>query len=205
MGMFDSLNPVAAVSGGLQTLGGIAQTLFSGAKKANAKVMDAAKQYKPNQSIGSYYDAALAKYNPNAYNSLAYQNTLNNIRGNLGTGLSKSQDLRGGLATIGTLTNNADRSMASAAASADAASGADLNRVGQSAGMKTREDRVPQDIMFNLLAKDAAGRSKIKNDGFQNIFNGISTLAGVKGKGGGGIGGGKYADKYSQGDDNTMG
>jgi hypothetical protein len=196
----------AVISGGLQTLGGIAQVAFSGVKKANKNLEAHANSYKPNESIADYYNKSLAKYNPNPYNSLSYQNATNKIQGNLATGISTSQDRRGGLATIGSLVSGANSANANAAAAAEAQSGADLNRLGQAAGMKTREDKVPFDLKYNLLAAKAAAAAKTKSDGLQNIFGGLSTVASgglFDGKGKGGSSKKGYKEKWEVGDDNT--
>ena len=179
---FSEINPVSAVSSGLQFLGGLGQTLFSGVKKANRNLENFSKTYTPNQSISDYYNKAMANYNPNPYNSLSYQNAANKVQGNLATGISASQDRRGGLGSIGSLVNNANQADANAAASADAAGRANLNILGQAAGMKTREDKVPFDLQYNLLAMKAGAAAKTKSDGLQNMFGGLSSGASQFGK-----------------------
>ena len=173
----------ALVAGGLQTLGGAAQTLFSGVKKANANLENFASTYKPNESIADFYNKSLANYSANPYSSLSYQNSINNNQGNLAAGLNKTQDLRSGLASVGNLvqgTNNAD---ANAAATAQQQSQSALSNLGQAAGMKTREDKVPFDLKYNLLSAKAAAAAKTKSQGLQNMFGGLSTAAGKYGQG----------------------
>ena len=173
------INPVSLVSSGLQTLGGLGQVLFSGVKKANSNLENFSKTYTPNQSIGDYYNKALANYNANAYNSLSYQNALNKNAGGLAFGNSAASDQRGGLGNIGSLVNGYNQSNAAAAASAESQNRANLSLYGQASGMKTREDKVPFDLTYNLLAQKAAAAAKTKSDGLQNMFGGLSSGAGA--------------------------
>ena len=198
------INPVSAISSGLQLIGGLGQTLFSGVKKANRKLENFANTYKPNESISDFYNKSLAQYNANPYNSLAYQNATNKVQGNLATGISASQDRRGGLASISSLVNNANQADANAAANAEAASSRDLNRLGQAAGMKTREDKVPFDLKYNLLAMKAAAAAQTKRDGLQNMFGGLSSgAAALKGSGMGNKSNSNYKQSWEVSDDNT--
>lgn len=176
---FSEINPVSAISSGLQTLGGLGQVLFSGVKKANSNLENFSKTYTPNQSIGDYYNKALANYNANPYNSLSYKNAMNNNAGSMATGLNSAQDQRGGLASIGSLVNGNNQSNAAAAASAESQNRANINVLGQATGMKAREDKVPFDLTYNLLAQKAAAAAKTKSDGLQNMFGGLSSGAGA--------------------------
>ena len=191
------INPVSLVSSGLQTLGGLGQVLFSGVNKANKKLENFSKTYTPNQSIADYYNKALANYNPNAYNSLSYQNAVNKDAGGLAFGNSAASDQRGGLGNIGSLVNGYNQSNAAAAASADSQNRANLNILGQASGMKTREDKVPFDMQYNLLAANAANAAKTKSDGLQNIFGGISSGSSLL-KGGDSNTTNKQIPKYKQ-------
>jgi len=192
----DPLTIASLASGALKTIGGGLQTLFSGEKKANRKLERFADTYKPNESIMDFYNKALAKYDPNAYNSAAYRQQTNQIGRNLATGIGASQNRRGGLATIGGLVQGSNDASARAAAQAEQQQGQDLSRLGQAAGMKTQEQRYPFEMKYNLLAAKAGQAARTKNMGLQNIFGGLSDVAGMAGGGDGGTGAaGKKAGK----------
>jgi hypothetical protein len=167
------------IAGGAQALGGVAQTLFSGEKKANRKLEAFAKTIKPSSSILDYYNKALAKYSPNAYTSAAYQQQQNQIGRNLATGITSSQNRRGGLATIGGLVQNANDASARAGAAAEQQQGQNLSRLGQAAQMQTREMQRPEEMQYNLLSAKAGQAASRKNQGLKNIFGGLTTVGGI--------------------------
>ena len=90
-----SLDPLQDAASIGQTVLGVGQTLFSGKKKAERNLENYANSYKPNQSIMDFYNKAYARYNPNAYNSAEYQNSVNQNNRSLVTGINAAQDRRG--------------------------------------------------------------------------------------------------------------
>lgn len=177
--------PITAgiIAGGLKTVGGLAQTIFSGEKKANRKLEQFANTYKPNESIMDFYNKALSRYDSNAYNSAAYKQQTNQIGRNLATGIGASQSRRGGLATIGGLVQGSNDASARAAAQAEQQQAQSLGQLGQAAGMKTQEQKYPFEMKYNLLAAKAGQAARTKNMGLQNIFGGLSDVAGMAGGG----------------------
>jgi hypothetical protein len=175
--------PITAgiIAGGLKTVGGLAQTIFSGEKKANRKLEQFANTYKPNESIMDFYNKALSRYDSNAYNSAAYKQQTNQIGRNLATGIGASQSRRGGLATIGGLVQGSNDASARAAAQAEQQQAQSLGQLGQAAGMKTQEQKYPFEMKYNLLAAKAGQAARTKNMGLQNIFGGLSDVAGMAG------------------------
>jgi len=171
------LDPLSLASSGLQLVGGLAQTIFSGEKKANENLDKFAATYKPNESIMDFYNKALARYDTNPYNSLSYKNQTNQIGRNLVTGINASQNRRGGLSSISGLVQGSNDANAKAAAQAQNQQAQALSQLGQAAGMKTREQLYPFEMKYNLLAQKAGQASTRKNHGLQNIFGGLSNAS----------------------------
>jgi len=169
----------------LQTVGGLLQTAFSGVKKANKNLENFANTYKPNESIMDFYSKALSKYSPNAYNSASYRQQTNNIGRNLSTGINAAQTRRGGLATISGLVQGANDASGRAVAQAEQQQNQDLAQLGTATNMKAAEDKIPFQIKYNLLSAKAGQAAKMKNNGLQNIFGGLSSGASLFGGMGG--------------------
>ena len=171
-------DPISLVSGGLQSLVGAGQAIF-GAGKARRTQQDLegyANSFQPNQSIMDYYNKSLSRYNSNPYQTQQFQQENNLQQRNLATGLGFAQDRRGGLASIGRLTQQANDASSRSASQAEAAQGQNLSRLGQAAGMKTAEDQKKFDMIYNLKAAKAGQAASTVNSGIKNIFGGLSTL-----------------------------
>ncbi len=166
------------VSGGLQSLIGAGQALFGGgkAKRAQKDLEGYANSFQPNQSIMDYYNKSLEKYNTNPYQTQQYQQQNNLAQRNLATGLNFAQDRRGGLSSLGRLTQQANDAGAKAVSSAEAQQGQNLNRLGQAAGMKTNEEQKKFDLLYNLKAMKAGAAAGTVNSGIKNLYGGLSTL-----------------------------
>lgn len=159
-----------------QALLGAGQMLFSGQKKEQKKLEGLANSYTPNASILDYYDKALAKYDPNAYNSASYREGKTRIGSNLATGISATQDRRSGVGSIGSLVAGADRASLSNIANAEQINSAALGRLGQATGMKAAEDKYKFELGYNLQAKKAAAAAEKFNAGISNIGGAISSV-----------------------------
>ena len=61
------------ISSTIQTLTGLGQLLFSGKGKAEKALEAQANSYQTPSSILDYYNKALNRYTPNAYQSAGYQ------------------------------------------------------------------------------------------------------------------------------------
>lgn len=183
-------DPISLVSGGLQTVVGAGQAIFGApkAKRTQKDLENYANSFQPNQSIMDYYNKSLEKYNSNPYQTQQYQQQNNLAQRNLATGLNFSQDRRGGLATIGRLTQQANDASAKAVSQAEATQGQNLSRLGQAAGMKTNEEQKKFDMLYNLKAAKAGQAASTVNSGIKNMFGGLSTLgAGYMGGQGNGV------------------
>lgn len=150
------------------------------------------KSAKPNQSILDYYGKALAKYNPNPYQTVSYQQQKNSIDRNLATGLNSAQNRRMGIGSVGAFVQQANDSSARAAGNAEASNSRDLSVLGQAAGAKSAEDRRLFDMRYNLTAMKAGANAATENTGIQNVFSGLGNAAylyGMKDNTGGSGGG----------------
>jgi hypothetical protein len=170
-------DPVSGILGGAQMLGGLAQTIFSGKKKAERNLENFGNSYQKNQSIMDYYNKALSKYNVNPYTSASYKNATQTAGRGLATGISALGDRRSALAGITGLVQGYDDAGLRAAANAERESAQALNTLGNATSMKAREDRVPFDLKYNLLAQKAAGANATKAAGWNNIWGGLGTAA----------------------------
>ncbi len=171
-------DPLSLVSGGVQSLVGLGQSIFGAgkAKRTQKDLENYANSFQPNQSIMDYYNKSLEKYNTNPYQTQQYQQQNNLAQRNLATGLNYAQDRRGGLASIGRLTQQANDTGAKAASQAEAMQGQNLNRLGQAAGMKTNEEQKKFDLLYNLKAMKAGQAASTVNSGIRNVFGGLGTL-----------------------------
>ena len=167
----------ALIAGGVKVLGGVAQAAFSGRKKKERDLEKFANSYTPNSSIMDYYNKSLARYNANPYQSQSYQNQQNLINRNLATGLSASQDRRGGLAALSGLVQGSNDASARAGAMAENQQAQALSQLGSAAGAKTREDSKKFDMIYNLKAMKAGQAAATQNAGLKNAFGGLGDIA----------------------------
>lgn len=174
--------PALAIAG-VQALGGLAQTIFSGRKKKERDLENYANSYTPNSSIMDYYNKSLARYNANPYQSQSYQNQTNLINRNLATGINATQDRRGGLSTISGLVQGANDASAKAGAMAENQQAQALGQLGTASGMKAREDAKKFDMLYNLKAMKAGQAAQTQNMGYKNIFGGLSNASMLMGGG----------------------
>lgn len=157
-------------------------------KKAEAALENQVNQEKPDSSILDYYNKALAKYSPNPYQSISYNQQNNQIQRNLATGLNNAQDRRLGLGALGGLVQQANDSSAKAVANADAQGRQDLSVLGGAAQRLSSEKKRLFDMKYNLLAMKAGQSAATENAGYRNIYGGLSNLSTL-------LGGGKKEDK----------
>jgi len=167
----------------LQLGGGLLQGIFGGGarRKSQKELETMADNYKPNEGILDYYNKALARYSANPYQSTGYQNQSNQIQRNLATSISSGQDRRQGLMGTAMAVQQANDAGARAAAQAEQQQGAALGQLGQAAGVKSAEDRRKFDMKYNLLAMKAGNSASTENQGYRNIFGGLSNLSTILG------------------------
>jgi len=182
----------AAIQAGL----GLYQTIAGGIRaKKSEKALSKMQSptYDLNPSITDYYQKALARYNPNAYQSAGYRQGQQNIGSNLAAGITASQDRRGGLANVSNLVAQSNRASLSNVANAENQQAQALGQLGSAAGMKAGDDRMafninkvqPFERKYNLLAAKASGGNKVMGAGLSNIFGAAQSYDQIK-----------QADKY---------
>lgn len=158
---------------------GLYQSLSADAKKKKEeKALQAqADGFQPNASLLDLYNKALAKYNPNPYQTASYGQQSNQINRNLATGLNAASNRRLGLGAIGGLVQQANDASARAAGNAEASNRQDLSQLAQASGMKTQEQQKKFDLMYNLTAAKAGAYAQTENTGLQNLYGGLSNAA----------------------------
>ncbi len=173
------LEPVSAISGGLQALVGAGQAIFGNKKRKSteADLTNYANQFQPNQSILDYYNKSLAKYNTDPTQTGTYKVQQNQIGANTANAIGATQDRRGGLASIGKIMGGANRATGQNLIQAEAQQQQNLNRLGQAAGMKTNEEQKKFDLLYNLKAMKAGQAASTVNQGIRNLYGGLSTIA----------------------------
>ncbi len=162
---------VPAIAKGV--FGGI-QSIFSGRGAAEKDLENYANSYKVSSGILDYYNKALSRYSANPYTSQSYQNQANQIKGNMATGIAAAQDRRSGLAAISGLNRQSNRAFANAGAAAEQQQAQALGQLGQAAGVKNAAEQKGFDMKYNLKAMKAGQAAKRENDGYQNMFGGLT-------------------------------
>src|SRR5574337_41222 len=96
--------PVALIPAGLQTVGGIVQSMFGGRQAHKAqKQMErmATPNSQPNQGINDYYQQALQRYNTSPYQSTQYNLAKQNAANTTAAGLNALSDRKSSIAGVG--------------------------------------------------------------------------------------------------------
>lgn len=180
------LDPISGAIGGLQTLVGLGQSLFSGRKKQerafNAQI-DKAPKTQSNQSIMDYYNQALQRYNVNPTDSALYKRSMQDINRGVATGLSSLQDRRSGIAGASSILRASNDAKLNAEVAAENEKSSRFNQLGSATDAKAADDRYVFDINeltpFNLRTQLAGMKLGAANENFragqQNIFGGLQT------------------------------
>lgn len=182
-----SFDPVSTALGGLQTLFGIGQSIFSGRKKAERalnKQIDNAPKTSANKSILDFYNTALSRYNVNPTDSAMYKRQQQNIGRNQATALSSLQDRRSGLAGASSILRASNDASLDANVAAEQERNQRFGMLGNATGMKANEDErvfeqnemLPFNLRTQLKAQQLQGANQRANAGTQNIFGGAQTL-----------------------------
>jgi hypothetical protein len=173
------IDPVSLGIQGVQTLGGIVQSIggLIQAKRAQRGLQNLVSSYKPNQGILDFYNKALQRYNVNPFTSATYQQQTQQAQRGLASGISALNDRRSVVGGIGSLVQGYNDSNLKAAALAEQQQGQALGQLGQASALKAQEERIPFDMQYNLLAMKAQGGNQIMNSGLSNIFGGLSSAS----------------------------
>lgn len=177
--------------------GGI-QSIFSGRRKAEKDLENFANSYKVSPGILDYYNKALARYSANPYTSQYYQNQSNQIGRNMASGINAAQDRRSALAAISTLNRGANDAYAKAGVTAEGLQGQALGQLGQAAQAKNAAEQKGFDMKYNLKAMKAGQAATRENQGYQNIYSGLTDAAKLGTLFGGGDGNKKSVFGYGE-------
>ncbi len=171
--------PAAAITGGLQALGGLAQSIFGGgqANRAQKRLEKMISGYKPDEGIRDYYSKALNRYNANPYTSPLFNYMSQKIGAGTAQGINALQDRRSVLAGLPSLIQNQNDALLKTAAEAEGQKGQQLAQLGGATQMKAQEDKYKFENMANLLGQKASGGNMIANSGYSNIFGGLNNVA----------------------------
>jgi hypothetical protein len=129
------------------------------AKNLEDKTKAEFAKLKPNESILDYYNKAYNQYDRNPYQSLFYNQQMNNIGRNAATGLNAAQQRRGGLSVIPSITQGMSDASQKAGVAAESMGAQALGRLGQAAGAKAGEENRIKGLQLGLLQTEAAAKA----------------------------------------------
>jgi hypothetical protein len=179
---------IAAIAGGVQALGGAAQSIFSGRKKAENELNAFAKQsplYKGSKSINDYYQQAMNRYNENPYQSQQYQLGAMNAQRATAQGIGALQDRRSAIGGISRLAAGQQNAMQNLGAQAEAQRSSRFGQLGQAAQAKTAEDykmfdinqMTPYNRQLQLKQMAAQAANERHNAGLQMVGSALGGIA----------------------------
>ena len=190
---------IAAIAGGVQALGGAAQSIFSGRKRKERELNEFAKQsplYQGSKSINEYYQQALNRYNENPYQSQQYQLGAMNAQRATAQGIGALQDRRSAIGGIGRLALGQNAAMQNLGAQAEAQRNQRFGQLGQAAQAKTAEDykmfdinqMTPYNRQLQLKQMAAQAANDRANAGMQMVGSALGGIAqaGIMAESGGG-------------------
>lgn len=178
---------IPLLASGVKTLGGIAQTAFSGQKKAERaleKSIEAIPEYTMSPSILQYYEQAKQRYGVSPTQTAMYKRQMQNIQRAGATGLAglrSSRERIGGVPSI--IRGLADASLGAEVAGEQEQArrfgqfgSATQMKAGQEAAVEQRKLAKQYQRISAAQAK-AAGRAAVKRAGLTNIFGGLTDIA----------------------------
>jgi len=180
-----TISAIGAGAGLLQT--GIGLFGAHKAQKNLEKLASQAPIYQPSRAIGDYYNEAKNRYLQSPYNTQMYQQAMNNVQRNLGSGVGALQDRRLALGGVSSLVDQSNRAMGQAGVQAEALRNQNFGRLGQAAGMQAGEDRYafqnnqvnPWQTKMQLAGAKASGMNQLANAGIGNIFTGLGNISNI--------------------------
>jgi hypothetical protein len=179
---------IAAIAGGAQALGGAAQSIFSGRKKAERELNAFAKQsplYQGSKSINDYYQQALNRYNENPYQSQQYQLGAMNAQRATAQGIGALQDRRSAIGGVSRLALGQNAAMQNLGAQAEAQRNQRFGQYGQAAQAKASEDykmfdinkMTPYNRQLQLKQLAAQAANDRANAGLQMVGSALGGIA----------------------------
>jgi len=179
---------IAAIAGGVQALGGAAQSIFSGRKKRENELNAFAKAsplYQGSKSINDYYQQALNRYSENPYQSQQYQLGAMNAQRATAQGIGALQDRRSAIGGISRLAAGQQNAMQNLGAQAEAQRSSRLGQLGQAAQAKASEDykmfdinqMTPYNRQLQLKQMAAQAANERYNAGVQMVGSALGGVA----------------------------
>lgn len=179
---------IAAIAGGVQALGGAAQSIFSGRKKRENELNAFAKAsplYQGSKSINDYYQQALNRYSENPYQSQQYQLGAMNAQRATAQGIGALQDRRSAIGGISRLAAGQQNAMQNLGAQAEAQRSSRLGQLGQAAQAKASEDykmfdinqMTPYNRQLQLKQMAAQAANERSNAGLQMVGSALGGVA----------------------------
>lgn len=164
-------------------------------KRAEAAYEAEVNKQKVDEGVMDVYNKALARYNPNAYQSSFYNQQKQNVLGQQAAGISALQDRRSALAGIPSITQASNRALQSAAVGAEQQQAQQLGQLSSAAGAVSAQRQRIADLKMGILGRKAAAAAQRQNELTQGAINtGMSAISmGFKG----GMGGGSTTSKSS--------
>lgn len=167
---------------------GLYQMLFSGKRKAQRQLENAAKNtptYGGNQGLKDFYQEAYNRYNTSPENSALYQSSINNINRNTANALNFYQDRRGALNAAGQLYASQNAATNQAAMNAEQQRNQRFGILGNAASMKSSDDMqrfninslMPYQTKLSLLSTKSGNANQRFNAGIQNISTAANNAA----------------------------
>ena len=182
---------VGAIAGGLQTLTGLGQMIFSGRKKAE-KELNAIQNptYEGSKPISTYYQTALQRYYTPPSQTSMYKRNMQNVMRNTATGLGALRGRGGALAGVNQLVSNQNNALLNTEAAAEQEQNRRFQQLGGATGMMAQDENRQFDInkMMPFQRKDRLAQMKLGaanarfDAGMQNIYGGLGSLSMMGGK-----------------------
>lgn len=175
-------------------------------KRAEAAYEAEANKQKVDEGVMDVYNKALARYNPNAYQSSFYNQQKQNVLGQQAAGLSALQDRRSALAGIPSITQASNRALQNAAVGAEQQQAQQLGQLSSAAGAVSAQRQRIADLKMGILGRKAAAAAQQQNELTQGAINtGMSAVGmGFKAKMGKGDTTSKYGDTGGGGSGKNM-
>lgn len=157
-------------------------------KRAEAAYEAEANKQKVDEGVMDVYNKALARYNPNAYQSSFYNQQKQNVLGQQAAGLSALQDRRSALAGIPSITQASNRALQSAAVGAEQQQAQQLGQLSSAAGAVSAQRQRIADLKMGILGRKAAAAAQRQNELTQGAINtgmsaiGMGFKSGMKGE-----------------------
>jgi hypothetical protein len=172
---------IMAIAGGAKALGGLAQTIFSGERRAQKKLESDIEGIK-FPSILDYYSEAQRRYGIAPEQSALYKRQMQNLGRLQAGGMRKLQQSGNILAGIPGLLDVGARSSLDAVIAAEQERNRRFSEYGSAAQMKTQAELAKQNQRISAAAAKAAGAAAIKRAGLTNIFGGLTDIASAFGE-----------------------